>query len=291
MNLITGTTGMMGGAVLEEVRKRNRAVKVMYRNKEDAAKGPAGVAAVIGDYADKQSMRKAFEGIDALYLVCSPIPQLVELESNAIDACVEKGVQHVVLNSALGAEDYPKSFPVWHRKVEEKLKGSELDYTIIRPNSFMQNILAYFGSSIQAQGMFYSSMGDSRVSLIDVHDIATVAANVLDEPKKHSSKVYELNGPEALSYSDVAKAVSQVAGRQVQYINIPESAQEKAMLDQGMPEWLVTALLDLQKYYTEERKGGEVTDVLRELLKRAPITLDQYLTANKESFRAQAASA
>jgi hypothetical protein len=47
----------------------------------------------------------------------------------------------------------------------------------------------------------------------------------------------------------------------------------------------------LQKYYTEERKGGEVTDVLRELLKRAPITLDQYLTANKESFRAQAASA
>jgi hypothetical protein len=68
-----------------------------------------------------------------VYLVCSPIPDLVELESNMIDACVAAGVKQVVLNSAMGAGDYDKSFPSWHSKVEEKLKSTRLGWTILRP--------------------------------------------------------------------------------------------------------------------------------------------------------------
>jgi len=291
MHLITGASGMMGGAVLEETRKRGRSIKAMYRDTEDAKKAPAGVQTLIGDYANKESLRKAFEGIDSLYLVCSPIPQLVELESNAIEVCAEKRVPYVVLNSSLGAEDYAKSFPGWHRKVEEKLKSSGLKYTILRPNSFMQNILAFHAPSIRAEGAFYSSMGDARVCLIDVRDIARVVANLLESPAGHFGQTYELNGPEALTYAEIAEEISGVAGRTVKYVDIPEDAQRKAMLDQKMPEWLVTALLDLQRYYTVERKGGEVNDVLERLLERAPIRLDQFLQENQESFRAQAAGA
>src|ERR1700687_667837 len=121
MILITGASGMVGRAVLEEVRKTKQAVKAMYRNAEDAKKAPAGVASVLADFADGQSMRKALEGVETVFLVCSPIPQLVELESKAIDASKGSGVRHIVLNSALGAGDYNKSFPSWHRKVEDKL--------------------------------------------------------------------------------------------------------------------------------------------------------------------------
>ncbi len=291
MNLITGASGMMGGEVMEEMRKTKRPMTAMYRDAEDAKKAPAGVSTVIADYADKGSLRRALQGIEAVYLVCSPIPQLVELESNAIDVCAERGVRHVVLNSALGAEDYPKSFPAWHRRVEEKLKSSGLNYTILRPNSFMQNILAYSGPSIRTQGVFYSSMGNAKISFIDVHDIATLAAKVLDAPQAHAGKTYELNGPEAVSYTEVAAKISRVAGRTVKYVDIPEAAQQKAMLEQGMPEWLVTALLDLQKYYSVAGKGAEVTEVLPRLLGRAPVTLDQFLEENKDSFRAQAAGA
>ncbi len=67
--------------------------------------------AVVADFADKPRLKQALTGIDVVFLVCSPIPQLVELESNVIDACRESGVTHIVLNSALGAGDYPKSFP------------------------------------------------------------------------------------------------------------------------------------------------------------------------------------
>jgi uncharacterized protein YbjT (DUF2867 family) len=291
MNLITGVTGMMGSAVLEEARKTKLPVKAMYRDGEDAKKAPASVGNVIADYADKESLRKALENIEAVYLVCSPIPQLTELESNAIEVCIEKRVRHVVLNSALGAEDYPKSFVSWHRKVEEKLKASGLKYTILRPNSFTQNLLTSAAPTVRTQSEFYAAMQNAKVSLIDVRDIAAVAVKALSDPRAHEDKTYELNGPEALSYPEVATKISQAIGRPVKYVDIPEEAQRKAMLDQHMPEWLVTALLDLQRYYTVNGKGGEVDEVLARLLGHAPIRLDQFLEENKEAFRGQAAGA
>ena len=150
MILVTGASGNAGGAVLKEVLKANRPVRAMYRSPEDAAKGSAEVRAVIADFADKSSLGRALEGVDAVYLVCSPVRELVDLEGNMVDACRTAGVRHVVLNSALGAGDYPKSFPSWHRRVEDKLSASGLDYTILRPNSFMQNILTYYAPSIRS---------------------------------------------------------------------------------------------------------------------------------------------
>jgi uncharacterized protein YbjT (DUF2867 family) len=290
MILITGASGTVGRTVLDEVLKTKTPVKAMYRNAEDAKKAPQGVAGVLADFADKASLRKALAGVETVFLVCSPIPQLVQLEGNAIDACKDSGVKHVVLNSAMGAGNYEKSFPSWHRKVEEKLESSGLKYTILRPNGFMQNILMYNAPSIRAQGAFYAAMGDAKTSLIDVRDIATVAAKALTQPAAHADKAYELNGPEAFSNAEIAAKISRVAGRPVQYVDIPEAAQRKAMLDAGMPEWQVTALLELQEYYVSG-KCAEVTDVLQRLLGRAPRTLDQFLAESKDSFRSQAAGA
>jgi hypothetical protein len=143
---------------------------------------------------------------------------LSRLESKGIDVCLGVGVHHVVLHSALGAADYSKSFPGWHRKVEDKLKASKLSYTIVRPNSFMQNLVAYSAPIIRAK------------CLLRGH------------------------------------------------------GQRKTMLDMGMPEWQVTALLDLQQYYSILGKGGEVTHVLPDLLGLSPITVDQLLAEFKDSF-------
>src|SRR2546422_234280 len=123
MILITGASGSVGKAVLREAIQKESKVRAMYRSREEAAKAPSGCQAVLADFADKQSLRKALDGVDSVYVVCSPIPQLVELESNMVDACKESGVKHVVLNSARGAGEYPKSFPGWHRMVEDTLKG------------------------------------------------------------------------------------------------------------------------------------------------------------------------
>ena len=290
MILTTGASGNAGGAVLRELLKSGSKVRAMFRSKEEAAKVPPGATGVIADFADQQSLRRALEGIDTVYLVCSPVRELVALESNMIDACREAGVKHVVQNSALGASDFAKSFPSWHRKVEDKLKASGMVYTILRPNGFMQNLIAYFAPSIRAQGAFYQSTGDAKISHIDLRDIAAAAAAILRSAAQHAGKIYELNGPEALSYAEVAEKISKATGRQVRYVDIPPEAQRKALLDMGMPDFLVSALLELQEYYASG-KTSKVDGTLESLIHRAPITMDHFLKENADQFREQAAKA
>jgi uncharacterized protein YbjT (DUF2867 family) len=289
MILITGASGSVGKAVLQEVSRKESKFRGMFRSKQEAAQAPSGCEPVLADYSDKPSLRNALSGVTSIFVVCSPMPQLVELESNVLEVCKETGVRHVVLSSALGAGDYPKSFPSWHRQVEDKLKTTGMSCTILRPNSFLQNIVAYNAPSIRAQGAFYAAMGDAKVSYLDVGDIAVVATKAL-QGGAHSGKTYELNGPEAISNQELAKRISKIAGRTVNYVDIPESAQRESMLGLGMPDWQVTALLELQQYYKQD-SGSKTDGLLPSLIERSPVTLDQYLAANVREFRDQAASA
>jgi uncharacterized protein YbjT (DUF2867 family) len=261
----------------------------MYRSKDDAAKAPAGTEAVVADFSDRASLAAALRGVESVYLVCSPIPELVQLEGNAIESSQAAGVRRIVLNSALGAGEYGKSFPSWHRKVEDRLKAANVAHCILRPNSFLQNLLTYYAPSIREQGAFYGAMGNARTSYVDVRDVAAVAARALRN-SEHDGKTYELNGLEALTCAGVAERISRHSGITARYVDIPAEAQRKAMLDRGMPEWQVTALLELQEYYTGGR-GGAVDGVLQDLLGRRPITIDRFLEEFAGEFRGQAAKA
>jgi uncharacterized protein YbjT (DUF2867 family) len=133
-------------------------------------------------------------------------------------------------------------------------------------------------------------MGDARISHVDVRDVAAVAARALQAPDDYAGKTYELYGPESVSNAELADRISSVAGRKVTYVDIPESAQQRSMLELGMPEWQVNAILDLQRFYVQGG-GNRVNDLLPDLLGRAPIYLDSFLAESKDQFRAQAATA
>jgi uncharacterized protein YbjT (DUF2867 family) len=282
MILVTGASGNVGSQVLQQVAKIGEPVKALYRSQKDAAGFPAGVLPVIADFADRAALDRVLQGVDQVFLVCAPVPQLVELESNAIDACKAAGVKHLVLNSAMGAGTFDSSFPQWHAQVEKVVAASGVRHSIIRPNSFMQNIVNFYASSIRARRAFYAAMGNARVSFIDTRDIAAFVAQLLRSPA-HQGKTYELNGPEALTYSEVAEEISQVTGSLAHYVDIPVSQQRQAMLDQGMPSWQVDALLELQRYYTEGG-GGEVDDSFTRVVGRQPTRLKQYLTEFASAF-------
>jgi uncharacterized protein YbjT (DUF2867 family) len=107
---------------------------------------------------------------------------------------------------------------------------------------------------------------------------------------EHDGKTYELNGPEAVTFTEVADRITRQTGVAAKYVDIPVEAQRKTMLDQVMPEWQVTALLDLQAYYTGGQ-GGSTDGLLARLLGREPITLNKFLTETASEFRSQAATA
>lgn len=289
MILVTGASGTVGRAVLAELARSGDKHRAMYRSRAESAKAPSETETVIADFADKASLGNALRGMDSVYLVCSPIPDLVQLESNMIEASEAAGVRRIVLNSALGAGDYSKSFPSWHRKVEDKLRTTKMAHCILRPNSFLQNILTYYAPSIRAQGVFYAAMGNARVSYLDIRDIAVVAAKAL-RGGEHDGKTYELNGPEALTYADVAEKITRNTGVAAQYVDIPVEAQRKAMSDLGSPDWQVTALLDLQEYY-RSGQGGSVDGLLEKLLGRPAVHMDAFLKEYATEFRSQSAKA
>src|SRR5262249_18810606 len=168
MILITGASGSVGREVVREMLKTGKEFRAMFRSKEEAAKAQQGVKTVIADFSNTVSLHNALQGVDRVFLVCSPGQELVELEGNVVDASKKPGVKRIVLNSALGAGDYDRSFPSWHRKVEDKLKASGMEFVILRPNGFMQNTITYLAPSIRTQGAFYDAMGDAKTSLVDV---------------------------------------------------------------------------------------------------------------------------
>src|SRR3989441_8270129 len=227
MILITGASGTVGRAVLAEVARSGQKHRAMYRSREEAAKAPAGTEAVIADFSDKATLATALRGVESVYLVCSPIPDLAQLEGNAIEASEAAGVQRIVLNSALGAGDYGKSFPSWHRKVEDKLKATKVAHCILRPNSFLQNVLTYYAPSIRAQGAFYGAMGNARTSYLDVRDIAAGAAKGL-RGGEDDGKNYELYGPQARSRTEVVGETSPHGSMDAALDDVPIEAPRTA---------------------------------------------------------------
>lgn len=284
MILVTGVTGSVGGAVLSEVLQLKAPVRGLYRSEKDVAKAPAGVEPVVADFADSAALDRALAGVDKGFLVCSPMPQLVELETNVIDACVRNGVKHLLLNSAYGAGQWDKSFPSWHYSVEQHLQASGLAYTILRPETFMQNMVTYYSGSIKTDHAFYVAGGDAPIGFVDVRDIAAVAGAILTQ-EGHAGKTYTLTGSEALSYGEVAGRLSNVLGTTVSYVAITPEQSKQAMEGMRMPAWQVQALLDLQAFYTEG-PGTKLTCDVKQVLGREPILFDQFLNDFSESFGA-----
>jgi uncharacterized protein YbjT (DUF2867 family) len=277
MILLTGTTGTVGGAVLAELlAKKAGPLRAMCRSEKDIAGLPAGVTGVRGDFAEPASLSAALNGVDTAFLVCAPVPDLIELETNFLLAAKAAGVKHLVINSALGAEDFPKTFPSWHRKVEDKARELGLPAVFIRPNGFMQNIAAYFAPTITTQDAFYGTIGDAKVSLIDVRDIGAAIANALLD---HSTrgKVYEISGTQAFSYTELAAEISKVTGRTIKFVNLTPDQMKGAMVGSGMPEARAVAVLELDEYY-RSGKGAASDSALRSLLGgKSPRTLSAYL--------------
>jgi uncharacterized protein YbjT (DUF2867 family) len=289
MILVTGASGNVGGTVLRELMRAGAPLRSMYRSAEEAAKAPAGADPVIADFADRASLDRALSGVEKVFLVCAPIPQLVELESNLVDACRDHGVRHVVQNSSLGAGSYDRSFPSWHYAVEQRLQASGVPATILRPESFMQNIAMFYAGTIKSDRAFYAAGGNAPIAFVDMRDVAAVAAKVLTSDG-HIGKTYTLTGAEALTYAEVAEKLSKLLGTTVKYVSLAPQQLKESMLQLGMPQWQAKALVDLAAYYTEG-PGARITADVEQVLGREPIRFDQFLKDCAGNFTATAAVA
>jgi uncharacterized protein YbjT (DUF2867 family) len=275
MICITGASGTLSSEVIRQLVSSNVPFRGAYFSKKKAeAERSRGIEAVIIDYKQSEMLREAFQGCDKLFLLGPNVPGQTQLELNVVEAARAVGVVHIVKQSVMGAADEAFSLAKIHRPVEKAIESSGLAWTFLRPNSFMQNVVTYMGETIRTEAAFYSSSGDAKVSHVDVRDIAAVAVKALTEPS-HEGKAYTLTGPEALSYNELAKELSDVLGRSISHISLEPSDLKQSMLADGMPEELADRMLDLERYF-REGKASRLTKDIKDLTGRDPRPFSQY---------------
>lgn len=276
MICITGAGGTLGSEVLRQLESAKAPFRCAYFSKKKAeAAREKGIETVLIDYNRPEILQAAFQGCDKLFLLGPTVPNQTELEINAVEAAKAAGVTHIVKQSVMGAAGESHSLAKVHRLVEKSIEASGLAWTFLRPNSFMQNVVTFMSPTIRAEGAFYSASGASRISHIDVRDIATVAVKALTEPN-HEGKSYTLSGPEALTYDEMAAELSRALKRPISHISLPPSDLKNAMLAEGAPEVIVDRLLDLDRYFRED-KASHITDDVKQVTGQEPRRFADYV--------------
>ena len=272
--LVTGATGTTGSATLQYLKVRGANVRAMTRDKARAADFEArGIPAVVADFGDPVSLAKALEGVEKAFLAHPPSPEIPQHEKAFIDAAKKAGLKKIVKVSVIGASpEGALHLARWHAEVEAYLKRSGIAYTILRPHSFLQNLMASV-PTIQEQGAIYSDNGDAKIPLIDARDIGAVAAAALTETG-HDDKVYHLTGPAAVSFQEVAKAIGREIGKELQYIDVPDEAARQSMMGAGYPEWLADDLVTLNQWGRQVGVQQPAADVAIVLGRPAHSVLD-----------------
>jgi uncharacterized protein YbjT (DUF2867 family) len=251
---------------------------VFVRRDEQAAalKALGASEAVVGDLRDEGAVRRAAENVRAVYHICPNVsPDEVPIGRAVISAACAAGVERFVSHSVL----HPQTEAMPHHwnklRVEEALLESGLPFILLQPTAYMQNVLAGWQAIVEDGVYRVPYSVETRLSLVDLEDVAQAAAIVLTEPG-HAGATYELVGTEALSQSEVAEALSRTLGWPVRAEVELAGTWERRARAAGLDGFQIDALLKMFRYYERHGLVGS-PNVLGWLLRRPPTTFDAFV--------------
>jgi uncharacterized protein YbjT (DUF2867 family) len=194
MIVVTGATGLQGGAVTRHLLKEGWRVRALTRNaasKQALALVATRAEVVQGDMGDLASLRSAFEGAYGVYSVQNPFISGPEAEvtqgKNVAEVAKESGVEHLVYGSA-GTGRKGTGVPSWETKlqVEDHLKRLALPLTIVRPMALMELMThKKFFPAIGTWQVMPALMGQSRaLPWLCTDDLGAIVAKVFADPQR-----------------------------------------------------------------------------------------------------------
>jgi uncharacterized protein YbjT (DUF2867 family) len=277
MILVTGAAGKTGRAAIRALSARGEKIRAFVRSEEQAevVRSLGAAEVFIGDLLNHGDLAKAVNGNRAVYHICPNMhPEEIGIGQKIIAACegvVECFVYHSVFRPQIEAMPHH-----WNKlRVEELLFSSSLAFTILQPTAYMQNVLARI-DEIRTTGVYrvpYSV--HTRISMVDLVDVAEVAAAALTEPE-YEGGTYELIGPGNYSQEEIAALFGQALRILVKAEEIP-LAEWKAQAEQaGLGDYAIDTLLKMFTYYDEFNFRGN-SKVLESLLGSKPTSFEDFL--------------
>lgn len=281
MIVVTGATGNVGRSLVRTLAEAGERVTAVSRGTAPVEL-PDGVVHRRGDLAEPESLRGAFEGAEALFLHDGGTGGH-GLDARAVlDLAREAGVRRVVLLSSQGVVTRPDSpsHGGLMRAVEEAVRASDLGWTILRPGGFASNAFAW-AESVRAERTVAAPFGDVGLPVVDPADIGEVAATALRKDE-HTGRVYELNGPAAVTPRQQAAAIGAALGEPVRFVELSRAAA-RARMAAFMPEPVLETTLAVLGAPTaaELRLSPDVAAVLG----RPPRTFAEWARRNAAAFR------
>jgi NAD(P)H dehydrogenase (quinone) len=243
---------------------------------------PLPLELVVSDFADRDGLRRALDGIEIAFLALGSSPQQVEIEQRFIDVAAEVGLPHLVEQSAA----YPRSDSValvlrWHAAIESHLAASGVPHTLLSPSTFA-DVLLLAAPSIRATSRWSGSAPHGRNALIASADVVDAAIAVLSDPSKRGRR-HVLTGPFALTWPEVAARLTQVLGRPIHYDAVSIDNRRAQLEAAGLAPWRVELLLGLDEINRSELYATP-TDTVRQLTGHPPRTVEEYIELNRTAF-------
>jgi uncharacterized protein YbjT (DUF2867 family) len=280
MILVTGATGKTGRAVVAAAVARGLSVRALLHQAESGADlhSLGARETVVANLEEPASMRMACAGIERIYHICPNVhPREVEIGNTLIAAAQESSVAHIVYHSVLHPQ--LEAMPHHWRKmrVEEALLQSGIGCTILQPTAYMQNLRANLRineNAAEKSARFVVPYSlEARISLVDLEDVAAVAAQMLAD-EQESGGIYPLVGSPAFSQREIADLMERILGIQIvaEQISIESWRTQNARLDAQRTE----ALARMFAHYDRHGLRGSCR-TLRSLLGREPISLEAHL--------------
>ncbi|NKN39069.1 NmrA/HSCARG family protein [Agrobacterium sp. a22-2] len=263
--LVTGATGNIGSQVIQHLVDRGADVRALVRE-PSKANFPAGVAVVKGDFLDVDSLRTAFDGVSTLFLLNAVAPDEFTQALIALNVARSAGVERIVYLSVIHPDIYV-NVPHFAGKfgVERMIEQMGMNATILRPAYFIQNDLT-IKDVITGYGVYPMPVGTKGLAMIDVRDIAEIAAIELLRRERAAQPLpitrINLVGPDTLTGTDIAAIWSDVLGRQINYGGGDTAAFEQN-LKQFMPPWMAYDMRMMGERFLTDGMLSEGGDVER----------------------------
>jgi uncharacterized protein YbjT (DUF2867 family) len=283
MILVTAGNGNQGKLLVPRLLAAGLPVRASVRSEKsgDALRSAGVEEVVVGDLADTGVLERAVRGVDAIYHVGPTLsPSEREVGFAIVDAAAAAGVRHFVLSSVLHAITTDLIQHEAKRDIEEHLLTSGLEFTILQPTNYM---LAHRLKPAFERGVFELTWSlDRKQSLVEIGDIAEVAARVLGDLERHAGATYELASPGRYTAHDLADIIAGVVGRPITAgeIDVDTFAGRMfATIDPGEKEYRLRAMHAISARYSSNDFVGN-PNVLTWLLGRTPTTWEQFVRAH-----------
>ncbi|HEX3788372.1 MAG TPA: SDR family oxidoreductase [Pseudonocardiaceae bacterium] len=234
---ITAATGQLGQLVVEDLLRRvpaNELVLAVRTPAKAAAFLNRGVEVRRADYDEPDTLATAFAGVDKVLLISgSEVGKRVPQHTAAVHAASTAGVSHLIYTSAPFADTTTLSLAPEHKATEQVIRTSGVPFTFLRNGWYTENYASRIAGAVET-GVLFGSAGQGRVASAARANYAAAAVAALTGTG-HENKIYELSGDTAWSFPELAATVAEVAGKAVEYQDIPLEKFAEVLQSAGLP--------------------------------------------------------